>query len=103
MAIVVAPLLVGLAAVISPKTVTVNLGIRHLYAISWLFGYPTSIFLYWFFNFVSPHHESMVPKTISGVPDFLDAESAGSVHSGSEVVQGGKLQEKVTVRDVTSI
>jgi hypothetical protein len=101
MCIIVAPLLVGLAAAVSPKTVFVSTGIKHLYAISWLFGYPTSIFLYWLFNLVSPDKASHVLKTISGLPEVLDAEDGESLHSIAVDLPQGKASEKVMTSSVT--
>lgn len=83
MVTVITPLLPGLAATVSPATVTVDSGLVHLYDISWLFGFPTSVFLYWILNLVAPARDTLVPKTIPGVISLEgnDAEEIGSALS----------------------
>ena len=96
-AIPVTPLLVGLAYSISPTTVHINVGLKHLYAISWLFGYPTSIVLYTFFSYVSPPTASMVSET-TGLPetieafetDSVDVENVGGGSSAASMVKRGE-------------
>lgn len=105
-AIVIAPLLVGLAYQISPTTVSIDGGLVNLYSISWLFGYPTSIFLYSLFSYISVPTETMVPKTIPGVPEIIDGENAdienvsGGTSPTPSVVKGGEKAAVVTENSV---
>lgn len=83
MVAIVGPLLPGLAAAVSPTTVTLNSGLIHLYDINWLFGFPTSVFIFWILNLVAPARETLVPKTIPGVTscEGIDAEETASAPS----------------------
>ncbi|KAH7400251.1 uracil permease [Cadophora sp. MPI-SDFR-AT-0126] len=93
-AIPIAPLLVGLAYSISP-TVHIGVGLKHLYAISWLFGYPTSIALYSFFSYVSPPTASMVSET-AGLSETIETFERGSVDI--ENISGGSSAPSMVKR-----
>jgi cytosine/uracil/thiamine/allantoin permease len=69
---IVTPLLPGLAHAISPPNVSVNSGIDHLYAISWLYGFHASILLYYALAYLWPVSESLVSKTVSGPADLIE-------------------------------
>ena len=69
MVTVLTPLLPGLANAVSPAKVTLPSGLVNLYNINWLYGFHTSIFLYWMLNYISPPKETFVSAT---VPAFAD-------------------------------
>ena len=67
--VIIPPLLPGLASSIKPSAVHVNQGILHLYSFNWLFGFCTSVALYWFLNYVWPAMETHVDQAIHGLHD----------------------------------
>jgi NCS1 family nucleobase:cation symporter-1 len=72
------PCLPGLAQSISPDSVGVNEGIKHLYAFSWLFGICISVFLYTSLNYMFPAKATLVLATVWGPNDsVLEAYAAG--------------------------
>jgi nucleobase:cation symporter-1, NCS1 family len=87
MLVIIVPMLPGLGYAVSPETVNVPTGLIHLYDISWLYGYHASMFLYWLFNVISPAGETLIAKTIPGIPEVVEGVDAGSVESKQEVIE----------------
>ena len=69
MIVVLTPLLPGLAQSVSPSTVAIPSGLANLYNINWLYGFHTTIFLYWILSYVRPPRETFVSETIPAFPD----------------------------------
>ncbi|KAL2890420.1 NCS1 nucleoside transporter family [Ceratocystis lukuohia] len=63
------PNLPGLAKAIDPDSVHISKGASNLYTFNYLFGFTTSVFLYWLLSTISPPTESLVSKTIFGNED----------------------------------
>ncbi|KAK5127778.1 hypothetical protein LTR85_004894 [Meristemomyces frigidus] len=99
MILIIVPMLPGLGYAVSPETVRVSIGITHLYDISWLYGYHASIFLYWLLNVISPARETLVAKTIPGIPEYIegveieDKSSSINAQEPFEVKGGFKATE----------
>jgi NCS1 family nucleobase:cation symporter-1 len=68
---VLGPLLPGLAASVSPTTVSIPEGLSNLYNISWLYGFHISIVLYWALSYFFPPTETFVASHISAFPDEM--------------------------------
>ncbi|KAH7305529.1 uracil permease [Stachybotrys elegans] len=67
---VMAPLLPGLAARVSPSTVNIDRGLVHLFAMNWLFGFFTSIFVYYVANVFWPYKKTLIPEVIDGFAEY---------------------------------
>lgn len=73
--VIIPPLFPGLARSIKPSAVHVSQGILHLYSFNWLFGFCTSVALYWILDRVFPAEETYVTKTIHGLHDLDELPS----------------------------
>ena len=80
--LIVPPLLPGLAHSISPTTVHLSAGILHLYSFNWLFGFCTSVVLYWALSVVSPAHSTLVKEPI---PAFRVIDGREVAHIADEM------------------
>ena len=66
-----APCLPGLAQSISPDSISVDKGIKHLYTFSWLFGICMSVGLYTSLNYIFPAKSTLILATVWGPSDSM--------------------------------
>ncbi|KAK7211583.1 hypothetical protein V2G26_018761 [Clonostachys chloroleuca] len=73
------PLLPGLARVVSPSSVSIDMGLRHLYSISWLFGFITSLVSYFLLMKIFPAKSTMTrsQSSIEGVEAAISQSTVG--------------------------
>ncbi|KKY15336.1 putative ncs1 allantoate transporter [Phaeomoniella chlamydospora] len=72
--IVIVPLLPGLASAVSPSTVQISEGLKHLYDFNWLYGFLLSIFLYVGLNWGFPEPSTTADRVIYGVPEAVSGD-----------------------------
>lgn len=58
----------GLANRVSPRAVAIPDGLKHLFAINWLYGFVLSVVFYAVLNLVWPQKNTLIPHTIHGTP-----------------------------------
>ncbi|KAJ5184731.1 NCS1 allantoate transporter [Penicillium cf. griseofulvum] len=71
--VVVVPLLPGLANAVTPNRVHIGMGLQHLYAINYLYGFCTSLVLYFLLNYFWPDRPTLIPHVVPGVVSPLTA------------------------------
>ncbi|KAL7417172.1 permease for cytosine/purines, uracil, thiamine, allantoin-domain-containing protein [Mrakia frigida] len=105
----IAPTLPGLAASVSPGTVTITEGLTNLFSICWLFGFCTSIVIYSGLSHYFPDSESFVPHAIlaDDVPDLPTSGSdtltkEGTAH-GAEAGSIDEDEKAVYSKDATKV
>ncbi|KAF4125819.1 nucleobase:cation symporter-1, NCS1 family [Geosmithia morbida] len=101
--VVIVPLLPALGNKVTPQNVPLNEGLKHLFAFNWLYGYITSLFLYWLLNYLFPAEETLVPVTVPG-GDYsaIHGVEANDVESGNTTGEkdGGKVAESPLAREL---
>ncbi|KAH7020733.1 NCS1 nucleoside transporter [Microdochium trichocladiopsis] len=90
--LIMTPLLPGLANAVSPKTVSIDAGLKNLYNISWLYGYHATILVYWLLNYFFPAKGVAVVKTIQASEDEMNVSESIEVAGGTSV--DGSVEEK---------
>ncbi|KAE8550116.1 hypothetical protein TMatcc_001191 [Talaromyces marneffei ATCC 18224] len=65
--VVIVPLLPGLVNAVTPNTTHINIGLRHLYSINYLYGFCLSTALYFALNYFWPHRGTLIPAVVPGV------------------------------------
>lgn len=105
--LVVVPLLPALGNRVTPDAVHISEGLANLFTFNWLYGFFTSIFLYWILNFFFPHRPSLIPAVVPGyrygedgqhreqAPEDTDLESHGSTGPRSRGSDVRQVQEVV--------
>ena len=94
--VIVVPLLPGLAQAVTPNNVHIDIGLQHLYSISWLYGFCLSIVLYYALNYFWPHRPTLIPKVIPGVVVAgmeFDVENSSVVSVGRRKGEVGFIAE----------
>ncbi|KAH7028930.1 permease for cytosine/purines, uracil, thiamine, allantoin-domain-containing protein [Microdochium trichocladiopsis] len=90
------PNLPGLAASISPASVSISEGAQNLYSFNWMFGFTAAVFAYWGMSLVFPPWETFVGAPILGVAEAAEAgerDSEAGVTEAKGDVAMGKLAE----------
>ncbi|KAJ5895981.1 NCS1 allantoate transporter [Penicillium subrubescens] len=65
--VVILPLLPGLAHSVTPNNVNIDTGLRHLYAINYLYGFCVSFTFYFSLNYFWPDQATLIPAVVPGV------------------------------------
>ncbi|KAJ9144910.1 NCS1 nucleoside transporter family [Pleurostoma richardsiae] len=94
------PNLPGLAYSINSSTVSISEGSRHLYSFNWLFGFTTSVFLYYALSLAFPPRDTYVSKTIFGFETIAAVESTSYVEDQDD---GGQKASPVSEKGVMSV
>jgi NCS1 family nucleobase:cation symporter-1 len=97
------PHLPGLAYSISPSTTFIDDGSKHLFTFDWLYGFFSSILVYTLMSLIWPAKESLLPRTIFGLPGLEPEEWSGDDEKRSEdvgVKGGGEVETRVNKGDV---
>lgn len=68
----------GLANRVNPRAVAIPDGLKHLFAINWLYGFVLSVVLYAVLNLVWPQKNTLIPHTIHGTLISAIEESSRS-------------------------
>lgn len=84
---VIIPVLPGLAAKVSPTTVTIDKGLQNLFSFNWLYGFFLSICVYYFSNLFFPHRSTLLPHAITGFEDVIQGRGSDVE---SQIVEGEK-------------
>ncbi|KAI1854981.1 hypothetical protein JX265_012336 [Neoarthrinium moseri] len=91
--VVICPLLPALGHKVTPQNVTISEGLQHLFDFNWIYGFVTSILVYYMLNLVSPHRATLIPKVIHGHPYIdsieADAESQQTTSDNDRKVEAG--------------
>ncbi|KAK5108476.1 hypothetical protein LTR62_008294 [Meristemomyces frigidus] len=90
--LVVVPLLPGMANKISPTTVHIDEGLKHLFDFNWLYGFCLSIVLYWSLNKISPDNATLIPEVVYGTPPVLDGISVADSDVEKQVSYRGDVK-----------
>jgi len=72
MILVVFPMLPALANKVTPKNVHIPIGLNHLFAINWLYGFVTSCMLYYVLNVLFPDRKTLIPEIIHGDIEIVE-------------------------------
>lgn len=91
---VIIPVLPGLAAKVSPKTVTIDEGLQHLFSFNWLYGFFLSIFIYYFSNLFFPHKKTLIPAVITGFDNVIQGGGSDVESQNIEIDQGKGDEDK---------
>lgn len=85
----IAPTLPGLAASVSPTTVTISDGLQNLFSVCWLFGFTVSVALYSGLSIAFPDGESHVERAILA-DDVPDLPTTAGTTTTNMAYKGGK-------------
>lgn len=88
----VGPNLPGLAFSINSNT-GISAGAKHLYSFCWLYGFVSSIVIYWALHTVLPAKESKIEKTIDGLEILAEKKVYSSEAEGDDEKHLGRVQE----------
>ncbi|KAK9776234.1 putative Uracil permease [Seiridium cardinale] len=83
--LVIVPLLPALAHKVTPNNVQVSQGLQNLFSFNWLYGFVTSISIYYVLNLLFPHRETLIERVVPGYRYTIDGvepdtESQSSVN-----------------------
>ncbi|KAF2092331.1 NCS1 nucleoside transporter [Saccharata proteae CBS 121410] len=81
-ALVIVPMLPGLAYKVTPEDVHIDTGLQHLFTFNWLYGFTLSVVLYYVLNIVWPDRATLIPHIVYGAGNVIvgveeDVESEG--------------------------
>ncbi|CAI6088368.1 unnamed protein product [Clonostachys chloroleuca] len=89
--LIITPLLPALGHEVNPEGVPVPDGLQKLFKFNWIYGFVTSIVLYYTLNIVSPHRETLIPQVIYGDQPSIDGVKPN--REVSETHTEGKLDK----------
>ncbi|KAK3116627.1 hypothetical protein LTR53_002802 [Teratosphaeriaceae sp. CCFEE 6253] len=81
--LVIVPLLPGMANKVTPGSVAISTGLKHLFAFNWLYGFCLSIAMYWTLNAVAPDRQTLIPEVVHGTPPVMDGVDVDSERQSS--------------------
>lgn len=94
LSVVIIPLLPGLAQRVTPDSVNIPEGMRHLFAINYMYGFITAMVLYLLLNWIWPDRQTLIPYAVHGTPVEGVGSDEESKAGGDEVVpDDGKSKE----------
>lgn len=64
--VVIVPLLPALGQKVTPDNVSISKGLENLFSFNWLYGFVTSVFLYYVLNYFFPHRATLIDKAVLG-------------------------------------
>ncbi|KAK3676881.1 hypothetical protein LTR78_003085 [Recurvomyces mirabilis] len=76
--VVIVPLLPGMANKVTPASVHIDQGLKHLFDFNWIYGFCLSIAMYWVLNVVSPDKRTLIPEVVHGTSPVLNGISVDS-------------------------
>lgn len=91
---VIIPLLPGLAHSVTPTKVNIDTGLRHLYAINYLYGFCLSFTFYFSLNHFWPDRATLIPAVVPGVVrplDSVDSDLEAEVCLQDKVAQSSDM------------
>ncbi|KAI0484972.1 uracil permease [Xylariaceae sp. FL0804] len=97
--VVIVPLLPALGHSVTPQSVTINEGLQHLFSFNWIYGFVTSVALYYALNLFFPHHPTLIPRVVPRYQSMIeglegDGESCSTTAVGeSKFVGKGDKKE----------
>jgi nucleobase:cation symporter-1, NCS1 family len=83
LAVVILPLMPGLAQRVTPDNVNIPDGMRHLFAINYMYGFVSAMVLYLVLNWIWPDKKTLIPYVVHGTP-VTDIEVDQECKAGSE-------------------
>ena len=63
---------------VTPASVHIDQGLKHLFAFNWIYGFCLSIVMYWAFNMIAPDKRTLIPEVVHGTSPVLDGISVES-------------------------
>jgi nucleobase:cation symporter-1, NCS1 family len=81
--VVIVPLLPALAHKVTPKNVQISQGLQNLFTFNWLYGFVTSICIYYVLNFFFPHRPTLIDKVVPGYQYTIDGVAADTESQAS--------------------
>lgn len=64
--VVIVPLLPALAHKVTPNNVQISQGLQNLFSFNWIYGFVTSICIYYSLNLCFPHRPTLIEKRVPG-------------------------------------
>lgn len=81
--VVIVPLLPALAHKVTPKNVQVSQGLQNLFSFNWLYGFITSICIYYVLNLLFPHRPTLIQRVVPGYRYTIDGMEADTESQNS--------------------
>lgn len=95
--VVIVPLLPALAHKVTPQNAHISQGLQNLFNFNWIYGFVTSIFIYYFLNLIFPHRPTLIDRVVPGYQYAIDGVEADteSQNSVSEI-KGDEIKKDGT-------
>ncbi|KAH7122049.1 permease for cytosine/purines, uracil, thiamine, allantoin-domain-containing protein [Dactylonectria estremocensis] len=91
--VIITPLLPALGHKVTPNKVPIPVGLQHLFDFNWIYGFVTSIVLYYGLNLLFPHSQTLISQVVHGdhlsIDGILPDIEASKTGSNSEVNKTG--------------
>ncbi|KAH9903634.1 uracil permease [Xylariomycetidae sp. FL2044] len=81
--VVIVPLLPALGQKVTPDNVYISQGLSNLFKFNWLYGFVTSIFMYYVLNVLFPHRPTLIERVVPGHQYAIDGIEADAESRGS--------------------
>lgn len=77
--VTIVPMMPGLANKVLPSTVHIPAGLKHLFAINWLYGFFLTVVLYAVLNLLFPDKETLIGSVVEGTASLSSERDDDSV------------------------
>lgn len=81
--VVIVPLLPALAHKVTPKNIQISQGLQNLFSFNWMYGFVTSICIYYALNLLFPHRPTLIARVIPGYQYTIDGMEADTESQNS--------------------
>ncbi|KAI0121223.1 putative allantoin permease [Xylariales sp. AK1849] len=88
--VVICPLLPALGHKATPQKVAISEGLQQLFSFNWIYGFVTSICLYYMLNLFFPHRPTLIERVVPGYQYTVDGVDEDTESQGSRERQDNK-------------
>lgn len=89
--VIITPLLPALGHKVTPNSVPIPIGLQHLFDFNWIYGFVTSIVLYYSLNVISPHSETLISQVVHA--DQFSIDGIVPDIEASKIASNGELNK----------